>query len=99
MEKICLKAPYDYVASSGASNFSTGLWEKPKTTHFHDFGSSGRVPEPQNQYDASLETAGYFEKSITIPNRLKHNIWGKLRLGSFGSLGNVRPSHFENLEF
>ena len=36
---------------------------EPKNLHFYDFGISGRVPEPQNQYDFSLETPGYLTKS------------------------------------
>ena len=38
----------------------------PQTPHFHDFGISGRVPEPQNQYYSSLETPGYLNKSRKI---------------------------------
>ena len=36
---------------------------EPKTLHFYDFEISGRVPEPQNQYDLSLDTPGYRNKS------------------------------------
>ena len=30
------------------------LYENPQTRHFYDFGTFGRVPEPQSQYDLSL---------------------------------------------
>ena len=31
------------------------LMGEPKNPNFYDFGIFGRVPEPQNQYDLSLE--------------------------------------------
>ena len=37
-----------------------------RNPHFHDFGISGRVHEPQNQYSLSLETPGSFQESRTI---------------------------------
>ena len=42
---------------------------EPQTPHFYDFGISGRVPEPQNQYYLSLETPGYL-------NEIKKEPWG-----------------------
>ena len=35
----------------------------PQTPHFFDFGTWGRVPEPQNHYYLSLETPGHLNKS------------------------------------
>ena len=49
------KAPYNYSASFWTSNFPISLWERPRTLNFHDRGIFGRVPEPQNQCDPSLE--------------------------------------------
>ena len=34
-----------------------------QTPHFFAFGIFGRVPEPQNQYDLSLEKPGHLNKS------------------------------------
>ena len=45
-------------------------------TSFYDFGISGRVPEPQNQYYLSLETSEYFNKSKQNPKSFpKHMFW------------------------
>ena len=59
IEKICLKAPYDYSASVWISSFSISLWERPKTLYFYDLGISGCVPDPKNQQIVSLATPGY----------------------------------------
>ena len=40
---------------------------EPKTSHFHDFGISGRVPELQNQYYLFVETPGYLKESKKSP--------------------------------
>ena len=45
VEKICLKAPYDYSAPFWISSFEICLWERPKTPHVHDLGIFGRVPD------------------------------------------------------
>ena len=39
-----------------------------QTFHFYDFGISGRVPEPPNQYYLSSERPGHFNKSKKKPN-------------------------------
>ena len=36
---------------------------RTQQTHFYDFGTLRRVPEPQNQYDLSLETPRHFKKT------------------------------------
>ena len=41
------KAPYNYSASFGTSNFSVTFWETPKTPHVHDFRIWGRVHDSQ----------------------------------------------------
>ena len=40
---------------------------EPETSHFYDFGISGRVPEPQNQYYSFCETPGYLKESKKNP--------------------------------
>ena len=40
----------------------------PQNPHLYDFGTFGRVPEPQNQFCLSLETPGYLNKIEKILN-------------------------------
>ena len=56
------ESPVDLSASFWTSNFAIGLWERPKTPNYYDFGISGSVHDSQNQYYVSLETPGYFKK-------------------------------------
>ena len=42
-----------------------------ETSHFYDFGISGRVPEPQNQYYLSLETPSHSKESKKKPTHFE----------------------------
>ena len=63
MKIIGLKAPGNYSASIWIYNFPICLWENPKNDHVFDFGTFGRVPEPQNHLFYPFETHGYLTKS------------------------------------
>ena len=60
MEYTWPTALHNYSASFETKYCPIALWENPKACHFHDFGSSGRVHDSQNQYDLSSETPEYF---------------------------------------
>ena len=45
-----------------------------QTPHFYDFGISGRVPQPQNQYYLSFETPGYLTEFKKNPTHCFENI-------------------------
>ena len=56
-----------------------------KTFHFHDFGTFGRVPEPQNQYNF-LETPGHLNKS----KNESQIIFEKYHFCKYQRLGNTK---------
>ena len=89
MEKLWQKAPQDYSASFGTNNLSNCLWENSKTPRVHDFRISERFPEPQNQYDLSLETPRYFGKSRTSETVLGNVMFLSVKLLTIGTFENV----------
>ena len=76
-------------------------------TLVHDFGTLRRVLEPPNQYDLSLETSGYLNKSKKTSQHLtNHILFTHLKIlvvqkfESFGKDGHrtIKKCHFKFLE-
>ena len=81
---------------------------EPPTPHFYDFGTFGRVPEPQNQLFVSLESPGYLKNQENPWNILKNMIVVNLKMsethflsilekGGRRKMMKIRLIDFENL--
>ena len=58
--------------------------------HFYDFGISGRVPEPQNQFYVSLGTPRYLTNSKKIPGRfLGKHIFANVKYSEIPKMLNI----------
>ena len=102
MEKIWPKAPWDYSASFWIRNLSICLWERQKTTHFHDLEMFRRVHDSHNQLSSSFETPGRRKKSKKdhgFSFFRKYSFYKSQMFGSRFSIPDDPLIIFENLEY
>ena len=98
MKRYAEKLRKNYSASLRTRNFSISSWKNPKTPYCHDFGISGRDPEPQTNIIYLWKHQDTSKESRQIRQRVREICFGNLRNVGNKEIENVGEGGHRNIQ-